>query len=132
VLLDPGVDVALVGCVPLTGALNTLRAGAGHADDVARDDALANRLARLAGATRKPWVAVVDGGPLFDAMAERLEEGGIPTFRTADRALRALNRYVAEMRRRAEAARAGSKRPSTRASAPPTMAPVQPVAGSSR
>ena len=36
-------------------------------------------------------IAVVDGGPLYDAMARRLATGGVPTFRSADRALRVLN-----------------------------------------
>ncbi len=103
VLLDPGVHVGLVGCVPLTGALNTLAASAGHPDDVTREDSLASRLVRLRDATAKPWVAVVDGGRLYDAMARHLEDGGVPTFRTADRALRILNLYCAEMRRIARA-----------------------------
>jgi acyl-CoA synthetase (NDP forming) len=36
----------------------------------------------------KPWVAVVDGGPLYFAMRRLLHDNGIPTFKTADRALR--------------------------------------------
>ena len=43
--------------------------------------------------TDKAWVAVVDAGPLYDPFANRLEELGIPTFRSADRALRLLDRY---------------------------------------
>jgi hypothetical protein len=41
----------------------------------------------------KAWIAVVDAGPLYDPMAHALEEGGIPTFRTADRALKLFGRY---------------------------------------
>jgi len=99
VLLDPGVQVGLIGCVPLTGALNTLAAGAGQPDDVTREDSLASRLIRLRGLTGKPWVVVVDGGRLYDAMARHLEDGGLPTFRAADRALRVLNIYCEAMRR---------------------------------
>jgi acyl-CoA synthetase (NDP forming) len=108
VLLDPGVEIALVGCVPMTGALNTLAAGAGHDDDVTRADSLAGRLIRLRGLTRKPWVAVVDGGRLYDAMAQQLEDGGVPTFRTVDRALRILNLCCAELRRRGRPRRAAA------------------------
>jgi acyl-CoA synthetase (NDP forming) len=103
VLLDPGVQAGLIGCVPLTGALNTLEAGEGHTDDVTRADSLASRLVGMRGITRKPWVAVVDGGRLYDAMARRIEDGGVPVFRTADRALRVFNVYCAEMIRRARA-----------------------------
>ena len=123
ILLDPGIEAALVGCVPLTGALNTLAAGPGHADDVAREDSLASRLMRMRDLTRKPWVAVVDAGPLYDAMATRLEDGGIPVFRTADRALHVLNVYCAEAIRRQAARRsrpAGPGRPAQEQAGIPT------------
>jgi acyl-CoA synthetase (NDP forming) len=84
---DPNVDVAVVGCVPMTQALNTLEKGDGHGDDVTREGGIVSRLARLWREHCKPWVAVVDAGPLYDPMARALEAAGIPTFRTADRAL---------------------------------------------
>jgi acyl-CoA synthetase (NDP forming) len=90
-LADPGVDAALVGCVPFTPALDTLPAGEGH-DERLR---LADRLLGLWGSTDKPWVAVVDGGGRYDPMARALDEGGVPTFRSVDRALRMLGRYAA-------------------------------------
>ncbi len=92
VIGDPSVDVALVGCVPLTGALRTLPA-AGE-DGLAGAESVASRLGRLWADTDKAWVAVVDAGPLYDAFAYRLEELGIPTFRSADRALRLLDLYT--------------------------------------
>ena len=39
-------------------------------------------------------MTVVDAGPRYDPLARRLEAGGIPTFRTADAALRALGAVV--------------------------------------
>jgi hypothetical protein len=36
---------------------------------------------------------VVDAGALYDAMARHLVAAGIPTFRTADRAMRLFNLY---------------------------------------
>jgi acyl-CoA synthetase (NDP forming) len=92
-LADERVDLAVVGCVPLTPALETLPPAATHTEDVARDGAVAARLARLWTETRKPWVAVIDGGPQYDAMAQLLDAAGIATFRTADRALRALTSF---------------------------------------
>jgi acyl-CoA synthetase (NDP forming) len=53
---------------------------------------LPRRLARLAGHPT-PWVAVVDGGRLYDPMVDLLEGTGIPVIRTMDRAVRALARY---------------------------------------
>ena len=94
VLADPAVDLGVVGCVPLTPVLATLEAGPGHAEDLAASGSLARRLIELWGATAKPWVLVVDGGSLYDPLARCLEREGVPVFRAADRALRALGRYA--------------------------------------
>jgi len=95
VLDDPDVDVGIVGCVPMTPALNSVPPGAGHRDDVRRADGIGPRLVRLKQELPKAWVAVVDAGALYDPLAAILEEGGVPTFRTADRALRLLNVFCA-------------------------------------
>jgi acyl-CoA synthetase (NDP forming) len=94
VLWDDNVDVAVVGCVPHTGALNTLAAGEGHGEDVGDAASIAGRLAGIRRESPKPWVAVVDAGPKYDAMAELLEDEHIPTFRTADRAVRLFETYT--------------------------------------
>jgi acyl-CoA synthetase (NDP forming) len=86
VLEDPGVDLGVVGAVPMTPALS---------------DDFPSRLAALRKDTDKPWVAVVDGGPTYDGHRQRLERAGIPTFRSADRAVRLLGVWAAA-RRRAE------------------------------
>ena len=93
-LADRGVDAAIVGCVPLTGALATVPAGPGHAEDLEMAGGVADRLGVLWAATTKPWVAVVDSGPLYDPLAERLEAAGIPLFRSADRALRLFGAWI--------------------------------------
>ncbi|HSQ38014.1 MAG TPA: acetate--CoA ligase family protein [Acidimicrobiia bacterium] len=95
VLADPAVEVAVVGCVPLTPVLATLEAGPGHSEDLAASGSLARRLIDLWRATTKPWVLVIDGGSLYDPLARHLEREGVPVFRAADRALRALGRYAA-------------------------------------
>lgn len=90
VLDDPGVDVAVVGCVPLTPALRTLPGD----EDVAGPGALAARLAELWRATEKAWVMAVDAGPRYDPLVALLTEAGIPVLRRADRATALLARYV--------------------------------------
>ncbi|MFH1329147.1 MAG: acetate--CoA ligase family protein [Actinomycetota bacterium] len=95
VLADPAVDLGLVGAVPLTPALATLAAGPAHPEDAAAPGSVGPRLARLFGATAKAWVVVVDGGCLYDPLASLLEAEGVPVFRTADRAMRALGTYAA-------------------------------------
>jgi len=104
VLEDETIDAAVIGGVPLTVALNTLAAGAGHTEDITRPDSYPMRLGRLMQESSKPWVAVVDSGLLYDPLVRHLEAAGIPTFREADRALRALSSYC-EARRRTSSAR---------------------------
>ena len=96
VLDDDNVDVAVVGCVPATPALNTLAASPCHGEDLLREGSIAQRLLQIKDEAHKPWIAIVDAGAIYDPLAEYLQEGGIPTFRTADRALRLLNVFVDE------------------------------------
>ena len=39
-------------------------------------------------------LGVIDGGGLFDEMARKLEEKGVPVFRSADAAVSALAKYM--------------------------------------
>jgi acyl-CoA synthetase (NDP forming) len=87
------VDAAIVGCVPLTPAMNTLPAGGGHHEDQSRDDSFVNRMIRLKAASIKPWIAVVDSGKVYDPLVAMLEAHQVPTFRESDRALRLFNAY---------------------------------------
>jgi acyl-CoA synthetase (NDP forming) len=101
VLEDDGVDLGVVGCVPLTPMLQTLPPAPGRDEDCGRPDAVAALLGRIHGDMAKPWVAVVDAGRWYDPFAAQLELHGIPTFRTVDRALRALAVWSAEALRAA-------------------------------
>ena len=119
VLEDDGIDVGVVGCVPLTAALDTLVAGQGHLEDVYKTDSIGMRLGRLNNETSKPWIAIIDAGRLYDPLASLLEEKGIPTFRTADEALRAFNVFCTEsmkIRERGELATAAVARAASLAS----------------
>ena len=93
VLGDPNVDVGVIGCVPLTGALQTTPAGTGTGEDFADEGSIARRLIRFHALSTKAWVGVVDAGPLYDPMVELMQEEGVPVFRTADRALRLFGVY---------------------------------------
>jgi acyl-CoA synthetase (NDP forming) len=94
-LRDPGVDLGVIGCVPLTAALHTVPARDGIRDDLDSPDGIVERLGRLWLEGGTPWVAVVDSGALFDPMAASLGARGVPVFRTADRAMRALDAWAA-------------------------------------
>jgi acyl-CoA synthetase (NDP forming) len=100
IMEDENVDVGFIACVPLTPALQTILPGPGYREDVRRYDSVAMRMARLKKELRKPWIASVDGGTDYDPMARILEENGVPTFRTADRALRLFSRYCVERLKR--------------------------------
>lgn len=95
VLADPAVDAGIVGCVPLTGALDTLAAGPGHGEDIGKPGGIVRRLIDVRRTVARPWVAVVDAGRLYDPMAHALEDGGVPVFRTADRAMRLFGAWCA-------------------------------------
>jgi acyl-CoA synthetase (NDP forming) len=90
---DENVDVGLVGCVPMTPALKTLVPGPDHPEDLRSDDGVIARMYKVKDSTSKAWVAVVDAGPIYDEMAMLLKARGIPTFRTADRAMRLFHRF---------------------------------------
>lgn len=99
VLDDPNVDCGIVGIVPLTVAMNTLAADpAVHGEDVSREDSTAARFGKLIRESAKPWVAVVDSGTPYDPLARELEARGVPTFRTADRALAMLDLWLGSRR----------------------------------
>ena len=91
VMDDEDVDLGIVGCVPMTPALNTLASGTNHRESICCKESVVQRLLGLNDQTKKPWIAVVDAGELYDPMVRQLECAGIPTFRTVDRALRLLN-----------------------------------------
>jgi acyl-CoA synthetase (NDP forming) len=94
ILDDPGVDCGLAGIVPLTAALHSLDSGPDYEGDLNREDGLAARYGRLMATTTKPWVTVIDSGPLYDPLARALESRGVPAYRSADRAVAALGLWV--------------------------------------
>jgi acyl-CoA synthetase (NDP forming) len=94
VLEDPGVDCAIVGLVPLSASLRTLSNEFDHEGDPGGDEGIVERLCRLKVSSSKPWVAVVDSGPLYDGLVRKLERGAVPTFRSSDRALAALGLWA--------------------------------------
>ena len=78
----------------MTPFLNTLPAGEGHNEDIARPDSIPSGLIEIARETKKPLIVCVDSGRLYDPMVIQLEVAGVPVFRRIDRATRALSVYV--------------------------------------
>jgi acyl-CoA synthetase (NDP forming) len=94
VLGDRGIDAAVFGIVPLTPALQTLAPGEGHRESIHDPGSIAQLLPAAAATSDKPVAAVVDSGVLFDPLVAALRSGGLPVFRSADRAVRALCKWV--------------------------------------
>lgn len=91
VLADENTDLGIVGIVPFTVRMNSLAAEPSvHGEDVRKTDSIANRYGSLMSETKKPFVTVVDTGPLYDPLCRLLEKYGVVVFRTADRALKML------------------------------------------
>jgi len=91
---DPAIDAVVAGIVPLTPAMQTLAPGEGDRESILDPGSIARLLPEVAAASDKPLLAVVDSGALFDPLADALQTGGLPVFRSADRAVRALCRWV--------------------------------------
>jgi indolepyruvate ferredoxin oxidoreductase beta subunit len=87
-LEDDGIDAVVVSCVPLTPQLLTTP------EETAQDGALARQLQSLFRESTKPFIAVVDSGSRYEPMVRMLREGGVPTFRSCDQAVRSLGRYL--------------------------------------
>ncbi|MFV2072285.1 MAG: acetate--CoA ligase family protein [Thermoanaerobaculales bacterium] len=91
---DAEVDSVVAGIVPLTPAMQTLAPGEAHRESILDPGSVARRLPEVAAASHKPLVVVIDSGVLFDPLAGPLQAAGLPVFRSADRAVRALCRWI--------------------------------------
>jgi acyl-CoA synthetase (NDP forming) len=91
---DPGVDVAVFGDVPLTPNVQTLPRGLSDRDVFDAPHGYGARTVELFRRSAKPFVVVIDAGRHYDDLVTLLENGGVPVFRSADRATTILGRYV--------------------------------------
>jgi len=92
-LEDKNVDAVIAAIVPLTPILHTLENESSN-DTFSPEQNLLSRLPRLAAESDKPLVIVVDSGALYDPLADTLEKEGLPVFRSADRAVTVLGKYI--------------------------------------
>ncbi|MFG0284507.1 MAG: acetate--CoA ligase family protein [Phycisphaerales bacterium JB039] len=102
------LDALLLSSVPLTPALATT------AEEIEGRESLAEVLQRLRRDFDKPIAAVIDGGPQYHALIDRIRAGGTPVFARADEAMRSFGRYLchrAGLRARPTGSRARSGSP---------------------
>ncbi len=85
---DGGVDLSVIGIIPLAPAMSTL-----DRDDDGRTG-IADLILPIAASCPRPIIAVVDGGSMYDSFARDLQGRGMAVFRDADRAVRTIGVYV--------------------------------------
>jgi len=91
---DPNVDGVVVGLDPLSPAMQTLPAGLRGKESIDAAESIVQLLPNTVADIKKPVVGVVDGGKLYDPMVENMEEQGVLVFRSSDRAVSSLAKYI--------------------------------------
>jgi len=93
-LLDLNIDAVVVGLdptAPSVRALSSSKLRPGY--DINDAKSTVQLMPPMSQRNDKPIIGVIDGGRLYDAMAERLMDQGVCVFRNCARAARALVRY---------------------------------------
>ena len=91
---EPDVDSVVAGLDPTSPVVRSLKKSARPGFDIDSPESIVQTLPGLVASCPKPIVAFIDGGPLFDPMADQLMEHGVCIFRSSERATRALVRYT--------------------------------------
>jgi acyl-CoA synthetase (NDP forming) len=91
---EPGVDCVVAGLDPTSPVVRSLKQSARPGFDIDSPESIVQTLPKVVAASPKPIVGVIDGGALFDPMADKLMEQGVCIFRSSERATRALVRYT--------------------------------------
>lgn len=101
---DPNVDAVVSSMDPASPMIMGLEKSSRPGFDIHNEKSQVNTFPKLIRDCNKPIVCVADGGPLYDVMVTKLMDQGVCLFRSCERAVRALSRYV-EARLRAEVIR---------------------------
>ena len=91
---EPEVDSVVVGLDPTSPMVRSLQKSARAGFDIDSPESIVQTLPALVASCPKPIVAFIDGGALFDPMADKLMAQGVCIFRSSERATRALVRYT--------------------------------------
>jgi len=93
-LEDENVDCAIVSPVPMTPSMQTLTPSRFHEENLYHPKSIVMRLIEIFHKTDKPFVVNIDAGDIFNPMVDCLEQGGVPTFRRSDIAVKFLREYI--------------------------------------
>ncbi len=117
---DPEIDAVIVGLDPTAPAVRALESSAKRPGfDIHDPMSTVHLMPPIVERSDKPIIGIVDGGPLYDAMAAALMDRGVCVFRNCARGTRALVRYV-EARERTDRLRAAAS------SQPPRATSMEP------
>ncbi len=94
ILSDQDVAAAVLANVPFSAQVSSLGHGIDPNDVFDAPHGFARRYIDLFKRCEKPFVAVIDAGAHFDEICTFMQKAGIPVFRSGDRAMNALGRYV--------------------------------------
>ncbi|OAN52454.1 CoA-binding protein [Magnetospirillum moscoviense] len=94
-LADDGIDAVVLGMDPTAPSVmaledSKLRPGI----DINNPKSSVALMPAVVARNAKPLIGIIDGGPLYDAMAGRLMDQGVCIFRNCSRGTRALALYV--------------------------------------
>ncbi len=103
---DPNVDGVVVGLDPLSPAMQTLPSGTRDHESLESEESIVSLLPEVIENVDIPVLGVVDGGKLYDSMVNGLEKRGVCVFRSSDRAVSSLAKYIS-FRMHIEAIRTG-------------------------
>ncbi len=95
------VDAVVVGLDPASPMMRALEQCSRPGFDINSEESIVQTLPELVASRDKPIIGIVDGGPLYDPMVEKLKDAGVCIYRSCERGTRALARYT-EARLRGE------------------------------
>ena len=91
---DPNVDAVVVGLDPLSPMMRTLETSRRPGFDIHSEESVAQQMPKLVAAQNKPIIGVMNGGDLYTPVIEKLKDNGVVIFRSCDRAVAALAKYI--------------------------------------
>jgi acyl-CoA synthetase (NDP forming) len=97
---DTQCHACILSTVPESVNFKVLPKGDGHSEDMLGPGGFVERMAALKEkhGAKKPFVVSMESGALYDPVSAALMEKGIPVFRRADSAARAVGKIVVAMK----------------------------------
>lgn len=94
IVQDANVDAVVVGLDPLSPAMHTLSNTDMDHFSMHSNNSITKLMPPILEKLDKPVIGVVDGGGMYDPLVDELQKGGLPVFRSSDRAVAAIAKYI--------------------------------------